>query len=174
VKAPESNGDEARPPGSIRVAHGVVRLNRGGTEVTASRKRAQQIRRYQRVGVDNNDGVHLGGQTIEGVMQSVALASPLRVDALQHQRTGEARALRGVIRTIVGHHQDVETIRGVVQPQQAAHRFGNTLSFIVRGDDDAETAIAVGGLRHRELARQQRRQGQIAGREQRRCTQQPE
>jgi hypothetical protein len=161
VKSAERDGHEPRAPGRVGVSHGVVGLHGERARLDACRESAKQVRRDERVGVDDDEGIDFRRQTFERVLERVALAALLLIVPDEDLRARRLRPRGRFVRAIVGDDVDREPIVRVVDCAKVGHRRADAILFVVRRNHDRELELGRAVGRRRPAPREQRQRQEV-------------
>ena len=82
-------------------------------------------------------------QPIDQVLDRIPLALLERVSPFHNRGTLAASDGRGLVGAVVGHDQDLEQLRGILDRAAAPHGLRDALLLVVGGDHDEEACSRV-------------------------------
>ena len=115
-----------------------------------------EVRRYDRVSVDDDHGVvvvHEGG-LLQRPRDGLGLSRSSRVVSLQASRAGGPSQSGGPVRAVIGYDDDAVVRRGVANPQDGPHAGFDQELLVVCGNEKQQPWRLVGRRRPLPLAPQ--------------------
>ena len=133
---------------------------------------AEKVAVRHRVGIDHDDrvGRHVRGQQqVHRPAQRVALAAAQRVEPGQDPSAGGPGTVRRSVHAVVGDHDDLEEVGGIVLLQERADAAADQLLLVVGGDQDGEPAGRAPGRADRAVCECREGEQQQIGRRASHC-----
>src|SRR5262249_31776736 len=147
----EANLQQACPPSGGGVADRVAHLDRGGALLQSPVDGLEQVRRSNRIGVDEYRGIGTAVRLEfkDCALERVVLSMAVWLIALDDRYPGSLRERGRVVVAVVGNHEHAESVLRPIEARQTREHALDQALLVVRDHENVEApAPWRGGRRH--------------------------